>query len=132
MDTQQLEKMNAEYERVRPRFTSKGRLRNSWCQANLRTMVEEVRAASMYWGLYEFPSSFIHTDAMALVSGSGFSDDVTSVPSLVNASVALKMGILSYAMTLSAVNQIAGLKLDDRLSEAFERLNQASAGNAIR
>jgi hypothetical protein len=63
VDPQQLEKMNAEYERVILRFTNpKGRVRNSWCRVSLRTMAEEVKADSMYWGLYEFTSSITHTD----------------------------------------------------------------------
>ncbi len=31
------------------------------------------------------------------------------------------MAIVSYAMTLTAINQIADLKLDDRLDEAFRQ-----------
>jgi hypothetical protein len=127
VDSQQIEQMNVEYERVSPLFTDrKGRVRNSWCRANLRAMAEEVGADSMYGGLYEFTSSFTHTDVLGLVSGVGGSDKSPGVPSLLNIPLALKMGVLNYAMTLTAVNQVAGLMFDDRLNEAFSQLKQAS------
>jgi hypothetical protein len=127
VDPQNLQQMNAEYERVKPRFSDlKGRVRNSWCQVNLRAMAEEIKAGSMYGGMYGFTSSVTHTDMLGLVSASGESDAVLSVPSLVNVPLALQMGVLSYAMTLSAVNQISGLRFDEILGKAFERFKQAS------
>lgn len=132
LDPQQLEQMNTEYERVKPRFTDrKGNVRNSWCKTSLRTMAEEIKADSMYGGMYGFTSSISHTDMLGLVSASGDRDAVISVPTLQNIHLALQMGVLSYAMTLSAVNQIAGLKFDDRMNEAFEQFKQASADLAI-
>ncbi len=132
VDPQQLEKTNAEYARVRARFSDrKGRVRNSWCQVSLRTMAEEIRAGSMYGGLYGFTSSITHTDMLGLVSASGDSDAVILVPSPVNIPLALQMGVVSYAMTLSAINEIEVLQFDDRLSEAFRQLKQASADLAI-
>jgi hypothetical protein len=127
VDPQQLEQMNAEYERVKPRFTDrKGKVRNSWCQVSLRAMVEEIKAGSMYGGMYGFPSSITHTDMLAVLSASGDCDTVISVPSPVNIPLALQMGVVSYAMTLTAINQIGGLTFDDRLSEAFQQFKQAS------
>jgi hypothetical protein len=131
VDSQQLEKTTAEYERVKAHFSDrKGRVRNSWCQVSLRAMAEEVKAGSMY-GLYEFTSSLIHTDMLALVSASRDGGEVVLVPSLVNIPFALQYGVFSYALTLSAINQIAGLQFDDRLNEAFGRFKQASADLAI-
>jgi hypothetical protein len=128
VDPQQLEQMNAEYERVKPRFTDrKGKVRNSWCRVSIRAMAEEIKADSMYGGMYGFTSSITHTDMLGLVSASEESDAVLSVPSLVNLPLALQMGVVSHAMTLSAVNQIGGLKFDDSLDEAFEQFKQASA-----
>jgi hypothetical protein len=94
-------------------------------------MAEEIRAGSMYGGLYGFTSSITHTDMLGLVSASGDSDAVILVPSPVNIPLALQMGVVSYAMTLSAINEIEVLQFDDRLSEAFRQLKQASADLAI-
>jgi hypothetical protein len=133
VDPQQLEQMNAEYERVRPRFTDrKGRVRNAWCQVSVRAMAEEVRADSMYGGLYEFTSSITHTDVLGLVSGAGASDEIASVPSVMNIPLALQMGVFNYAMTLTAVNQIVGLTFGERLDEAFSQFKRASVAVVLR
>ena len=132
VDPQQLQQMNSEYERVRPRFQDrKGKVRNSWCRANLREMAEEIKADSMYGGLYGFTSSITHTDMLALVSGAGASDELTSVPSLVNIPLALQMGVVSYAMMLTAVNQIAGLTFGDRLDKEFSQFTRASGALVV-
>ncbi len=132
MDPRKLEQMNSEYERVKTRFMgSKGKVRNRWCRTDFRAMAEEVKADSMYCGLYGFTSSITHTDMLGLVSASGGGDAVILVPSLHSVPLALQMGIFSYAMTLTAINQIADLKLDDRLDEAFRQFKNASAVPAI-
>jgi hypothetical protein len=132
VDRQQLEQMNAEYERVKPRFTNrKGKARSSWCRVSLRAMAEEIKADSMYVGMYGFTSSITHTDMLGLVSASGETDAVLSVPSLVNLPLALQMGVVSCAMTLSAVNQVSGLKFDEQLSAGFEQFKQASGDLTI-
>lgn len=126
VDLQQLEKINIEYERVKARFADrKGKVRNSWCRMSLRAMAEEVKADSMYGGMYGFTSSFIHTDMLGLVSASAGGDAVISVPSLDNMPLALQMGIFSYAMTLTAINQISGSKLDGRLEQALRQVGRA-------
>jgi len=127
VDPQSLEQMNTEYERVKLRFSDrKGKVRNSWCRTSLRAMAEEIKADSMYGGMYGFTSSISHTDMLGLVSASGDNDGVISVPTLVNIPLALKMGVLSFAMTLGAVNHSLKLEFDDRLTEKFERFTRAS------
>jgi len=128
VDPQQLAQMNTEYERVKPRFTDrKGRVRNSWSQLSFRAMSEDIKADSMYGGMYGFTSSITHTDMLGLVSASGDRDAVISFPSLMNIPLALQMGVVSYAMTLSAANQIAGLRCDESLGKACERFTSPTA-----
>jgi hypothetical protein len=126
-DQPMLKEVEAEFQRVKGRFTDrKGKIRNSWLRANLKAMAEEIKAISMYEGMYGFPSSVIHTDVLGLIAGSGDSSNVDLVPSKANLVLALRMGIVSYAMTLTALNQVAKLGFDERLDGAFSELKQAS------
>jgi hypothetical protein len=112
--------MEANYQRVKHRFVDrKGRVRNSWCKANLKDMSKEVKAESMYGGLYPFGSSMTHTDILAVVAGAGGSNDVESVPSELNVTFALQTAVVSFAMTLMAFDQIAALGRSDELEAAF-------------
>ena len=79
---EKLRRLLSEYERVKPRFVRrKGRVRDSWCNASLREMAEEVGAEPMYGGIYTFGSSLTHTDIMAIVAGTDESASVKPVPS---------------------------------------------------
>jgi hypothetical protein len=100
--------MAANFNRVKWRFMDKkGRIRNSWCKANLREMARDVNAESMYGGLYPFGSTMAHTDILAVVAGAGPSQDVEAVPSSANLTLALQTGVVSFAMALSAFDEIA-------------------------
>lgn len=99
--------MESNYQRVKHRFVDrKGRVRNSWCKANLKEMATEVKAESMY-GLYPFASSMTHTDILAVVAGAGPSQDVEPVPYTANLTLALQTGVVSFAMALSVFDEIA-------------------------
>lgn len=115
------------YERVRPRFTDKkGRVRNSWCKASLREMATEVKAESMYGGIYPFGSSMMHSDVLAIVAGAGASGDVEPVPSKANLTGALRMALLSFAMALMAFDKIASLGRGDIIVAALTQLRNSS------
>src|SRR5882724_6415456 len=118
--------MESNYQRVKHRFMDKrGRVRKSWCKANLREMAKEVKAESMYGGLYPFGSSMTHTDILAVVAGAGGSGDVEPVPSKANVTFALQKAIMSFAMTLMAFDEIAGLGRGDELERAFSDFKDA-------
>lgn len=118
--------MESNYQRVRHRFMDrKGRVRNSWCKANLREMAVEINAESMYGGLYPFGSSMTHTDILAVIAGAGGSEDVQPVPSPANAKLALQKGIVSFAMALMAYDKIAALGRGDDLEAAFADFKNA-------
>ncbi len=111
--------MESNYQRVKHRFVDrKGRVRNSWCKANLKEMAAEVKAESMY-GLYPFASSMTHTDILAVNAGAGGSEDVEPVPSKANLTLALQMGVVSFAMALSAFDEVAGLGRHNDIDAAF-------------
>jgi hypothetical protein len=121
--------MELNYERVKGRFMGRrGGIRNSWCKANLREMAKEVKAESMYGGIYPFGSSMSHTDILAVVAGAGGSDDVEPVPSTANVTLALQTGVVSFAMALTAYDKIAGLGRGDELEAAFAEFKNATPG----
>ena len=73
----------------------------------------------MYGGIYPFGSSMAHTDILAIVAGAGDSGDVEPVPSGLNLPLALQTAVMSYAMTLTAFDKIAGLGRGDDIQAAF-------------
>lgn len=128
VESQQVRQTDAEYQRIKDRFTNRGgKVRNRWCRSTFREMAEDVKAGAMYGGMYGFTSSIAHTDMLGLVSASGDADAMISVPSFDGVQLALMMAVVSYAMTLTAINQIARLEFGDRLGATFERFKQASA-----
>ena len=126
---QEVAEMETNYKRVKRRFMNEnGRVRNSWCKANLREMAKEVNAESMYGGLYPFGSSMIHTDILSIVAGAGDSNDVEPVPSGLNVTLALQKAVVSFAMALTAYDKIAGLGRGDELEAAFAEFKNATPG----
>lgn len=81
----------------------------------------------MYGGMYVFTSSITHTDMLALVSASGDAAAAISVPTFENAPLALMMAVVSYSMTLTAINKIAALDFGGRLTHTFDRFKRVSA-----
>jgi hypothetical protein len=121
--------MELNYERVKGRFRGRrGGIRNSWCKANLREMAKEVKAESMYCGIYPFGSSISHTDILAVVAGADGSDDVEPVASTANVTLALQAGAVSLAMALTAYDEIAGLRRGEELEAAFFEFKNATPG----
>jgi len=120
--------MESNYDRVKNRFVDrKGRVRSSWCKANLKEMAREVKAESIYGGLYPFASSMTHTDILAVVAGASGSDGVVPVPSTAHVTLGLQTAVMSLAMALMAFDEIAGLGRGDELEAAFTEFNKASA-----
>jgi hypothetical protein len=112
--------METNFNRVKHRFVDKnGRVRNSWCKANLRDIAKKINAESMYGGLYPFGSSMTHTDILSIVAGAGKSNDVEPVPSKLNVTLALQKAVVSFAMTLMAFDKIADLGRGSELEVAF-------------
>ena len=64
----------------------------------MRDMAVDVKAESMYHGLYPFDSSMTHTNILAVVAGPSGSDDVEPVPSTANLTLALQTAVVSFAM----------------------------------
>lgn len=125
LPAEEIAEMEANYKRVKCRFMDKnGRVRNSWCKANLREMAKEVSAESMYGGLYPFASSMAHTDILAVIAGAGDSNDVEAVPSELNLPLALQTAVMSYAMTLIVFDKIAGLRKRDELEAVFNEFRK--------
>ena len=119
--------MESNYEHVKDRFKDKrNRIRNSWCKASLKQMAKEVKAESMYDGLYPFGSSMTHTDILAIVAGAGRSENVEAVPSTANLTLALQKAVVSFAMALTAFDKIADLGQGDRLEAAFTEFRRAT------
>lgn len=119
--------METNFERIKHRFMDrKGRIRNSWCKANLREMSKDINAESMYGGLYPFGSSMTHTDILAVVAGAGGSDDVEPVPSTANVMLALQTGVVSFAMTLTVYDKVSDLGYSDKLEVAFNQFKSAT------
>lgn len=111
--------MESNYQRIKHRFMDrKGRVRNSWCKATLKDMATEVQAESMY-GLYPFASSMTHTDILAVVAGAGASEDVEPVPSTANLTLVLQTGVVSFAIALSAFDEIARIGRRNDIDAAF-------------
>ena len=126
---EKIAEMNTNYQRVKGRFMDKkGRVRNSWCKANLREMSKEVDAESMYGGLYPFGSSMTHSDILSVVAGAGASSDVETVPSRLNVTLALQKAVVSFAMALTAYDKIAGLGCGDELEATFAEFKNATSG----
>jgi hypothetical protein len=120
--------IESNYERVKARFTDRrGRVRNSWCKANLMEMAKEVNAESMYRDLYPFGSSMTHTDILSLVVGAGGSGDVEAVPSTANLKLALQQAVVSFEMALTAFDKMACLGRGDDLEVAFTDFTNATA-----
>lgn len=125
--------MESNYQRVKGRFTDrKGRNRKSWCRATLREMAKEVKAESLYGGLYPFGSSMSHTNILAIIAGAGDSGNVEPVPSTVNLPLALEKGVMSFAMTLMAFDQIASLGRGDELEAPFADFKAATGPSGWR
>lgn len=117
---EKIAEMESNYQRVKHRFMDKnGRDRNSWCRASLRDMAKEVNAESMYGGLYPFGSSMTHTNILSIIAGAGPSDDVEPVPSGLNVTLALQKGVVSFAMALSAFDEIASVGRRKEIDAAF-------------
>ena len=124
---EKIAEMESNYQRVKHRFINKnGRVRNSWCKANLREMAKEVNAESIYGGLYPFGSSMTHTDILSIVAGAGDSGDVEPMPSRLNVTLALQKAIMSFSMTLMAFDKIANLGRGDDLEAAFTEFENST------
>lgn len=122
---EKIAEMESNYERVKGRFTDrKGRMRNSWCKANLREMAKEINKESMYGGLYPFGSSMTHTDILAVEAGADGTDDVEPVPSTANVMFTLQFAVMSFAMALTAFDKLAVLGRGDELEAAFDEFKR--------
>ncbi len=132
LPAEKIAEMEANYKRVKCRFMDKnGRVRNSWCKANLREMANGVSAESIYGGLYPFGSSMAHTDILAVIAGAGDSNDVEPAPSELNLPLALQAAVVSHAMTLMVFDRIAGLGKRDELEAVFNEFKELGGNREI-
>jgi hypothetical protein len=120
LDPSFVAEMMAEYKRVRPRFLDARRnVRASWHKADRREMARKVAAEGMYGGMYPILSSLTHMDMLGLVFAAGKREDVELAPSGANLTLALQMAITTYAMALTAWDEIGNCGMGDRLQAVF-------------
>jgi hypothetical protein len=63
-----MQQAEAEYNRVRPRFTnSKGRVQNSWSAQSLKQMADAVGRTALYEVMYGTASTLHHVNALGLI-----------------------------------------------------------------
>lgn len=116
------------FDRVKHRFTSKkGVVRNSWCKLSVKEMALAVGGESMYGGIYSFGSSLTHTDILGVIAGRSSEGNVENVPSGSNVALALQITILSHFMSLTALNHVGGLGMDEPLAVEWARFKQVSS-----
>jgi len=127
LDPDTIRETEAEYERVKRRFMdAKGRVRNRWHKPDLREIARLIGGGLIYGGIYTFVSSLIHMDMLGIISGG--SEDVELVPSEVNLVLALDMAVMSYAMALTAFDEIAKLGRAELVDAAFADFKSARGG----
>jgi hypothetical protein len=119
--------MKAEFAKVAHRFQdSRGKLRNSWCRKDLRARAEEVRLGEFYPTFYAHASGIHHGDIGGLLAQSARDAlRVEVAPSFEAMKEALIMGHWAVLNILHSFNEVAGLKLDEELSEARDRFATA-------
>jgi len=128
VDNTSLNELNREYTRVRPRFIGpKDKVRNRWHKSDHRDIARQTGGEQMYGTLYPFVSSLTHMDILGLIIATGPSGDIEEVPSATNVELGLQIALLSYAMALSATNEILKAGCDVRIQAAFERLRDSSS-----
>jgi len=117
--------MIAEYDRVKPRFIDvRQKVRASWHKGDRRDMARKIAAEGMYGGMYPILSSLTHMDMLGLVFATGKNEDVELAPSEANLTLALQMAITTYAMALTAWDEIGKCGMGDRLQAVFSEFTK--------
>lgn len=128
MDDASLSELTAEYARVSPRFTGpKSKVRSTWHKSDHRQVARSVGGEIIYGGVYPFISSLLHMDILGLIMSGGPSGEVEVVPSISNLELGIQIAVLSYAMALTASNEILKANGEDKIQSAFENFRNSCA-----
>jgi hypothetical protein len=120
--------IESNYLRVKARYEDRrGRIRNSWSKTSLRDMAKAIGLDTMYDELYPFTSCMVHGDIFSVIAGAGNSAQVGLAPSTSLAVQAVRMAVVSYAVTLRAYDGIGGFGQNDRVTAAFDEFKKATA-----
>lgn len=128
MGDESLSELASEYARVQQRFTGpKGKVRNRWQGPDYREIARSVGGEIIYDGVYPSLSSLMHMDILGLTIAKAPSGDVEPVPSDVNLELGLQIAVWSYAMALSAADEVLTGNSRDRIQSAFNRFRGSSS-----
>ncbi len=110
-----------EYNRVKPRFENKGRIRNQWNKHPISYMAERVGRAAQYEISYSLAASIHHGNFEAMtanLSGDKAQIDIEQPPSLEWVNQALASGHVYLLQALDTLNDCFKLEFDSQLQEA--------------
>jgi hypothetical protein len=109
------------YERVKPQFNRKGKMRPRWSRFSLAEMAEKAGLGDLYGVIYPLLSSIHHHDISGLSSqAESKSIDMEVAPSDNWLGLALMTGHSSVVRVLSCFNEVAKLGLDAELQSCEE------------
>jgi len=115
------------FNRVKDRFTRKGKIRGQWCRKQISQIAEEMGRKNQYEGPYSFACSIHHGSFEGLLSYFERRDSNTKFgapPSLEGVPLALIFGHTSLFQALDTLNSCFKLGFDDKITGAYERYQQ--------
>lgn len=123
---EKLAEIAAEYNRVLPRFTEKGRVRNSWSKVSIYKMAEQVGRKDEYAQFYGWASSMQHVNAVGLQAQTEDDGvDVDIPPSTRWILTALIVGQEATLSVLADYNEAAAHGMEQEIEQARRVFKQA-------
>jgi hypothetical protein len=123
MTSEQVKRLEDEYDSVKARFTTNGRERNNWTTKSLRKMAEELSRSESYNLVYGLACSLHHANFEGLLGYHEMKNgklEMTGPPSLVWTGAALVAAHENLWIALKTLNDCCKLGFDTHVETASE------------